>query len=219
MEYIFGYVQRNGVTVENLKTVGEVHSHLSGFIQTVREYPDATITDVCRITEHYRSEEDGEGNCYDWYLIADHWRNMDKFSPVQVQTEEANAVASIVFATLAEGGSIDDVTASEHASNFAEWQPSVSYKVGNIRRYGDGLLYRCIQDHTSQADWTPDTAVSPWTNISDPAEEWPAWSQPVGAYDAYQTGDKVTHSEKHWKSTVDDNVWEPGVYGWEEVNE
>ena len=46
MEYIFGYVQRNGVTVENLKTVGEAHSHLSGFIQTVREYPDATITDV-----------------------------------------------------------------------------------------------------------------------------------------------------------------------------
>ena len=175
MEYIFGYVQRNGVTVENLKTVGEAHSHLSGFIQTVREYPDATIADVCRITEHYRSEED---------------------------------------VTLAEGGSIDDVTASEHASNFAEWQPSVNYKVGNIRRYGDGLLYRCIQDHTSQADWTPDTAVSLWTNISDPAEEWPAWSQPVGAYD-----DKVTHSEKHWKSTVDYNVWEPGVYGWEEVNE
>lgn len=219
MEYIFGYVQHNSITVENLKTVGDSHSELSGFIQTVREYPDATITDVCRITEHYRSEEDGEGNCYDWYLISDHWRNVDRFSPVQVQTEEANATASIVFVTLAESGSIDDVTASEHASTFAEWQSGVSYKVGNIRRYGEGLLYRCIQDHTSQDDWTPDAAVSLWVNISDPAEEWPAWSQPVGAHDAYQTGDKVSHNGKHWKSTVDNNVWEPGAYGWEEVNE
>lgn len=219
MEYIFGYVQRNGVTVENLKTVGDSHSHLSGFIQTVREYPDATITDVCRITEHYRSEEDGEGNCYDWYLIADHWRNMDKFSPVQVQTEEANATAAITFVTLAENGSIDEVTAGEHASAFAEWQVGVKYKVGNIRRFGEGLLYRCLTEHTSQADWTPDVSPSLWVRIADPAEEWPDWSQPVGADDSYSIGAKVTHSEKHWKSTVDNNVWEPGVYGWEEVNE
>lgn len=91
MEYIFGYVQHNGVTVENLKTVGNSHSELSGFIQTVREYPDTTITDVCCITEHYRSDEDGEGNCYDWYVIDKHYRIVDKSASVAKETTRCAA--------------------------------------------------------------------------------------------------------------------------------
>ena len=75
-------------------------------------------------------------------------------------------------------------------------------------------LYKCIQSHKSQADWTPDKAVSLWVAISDPSIEWPEWKQPVGAQDAYAKGDKVSHNEKHWISDVDNNVWEPGVYGW-----
>lgn len=87
---------------------------------------------------------------------------------------------------------------------------------GNIRRYGSDL-YRCNQDHTSQADWTPAAAASLWSKIGDPTEEWPEWSQPVGAHDAYNAGAKVSHNGKHWTSDVASNVWEPGVYGWTEV--
>ena len=90
------------------------------------------------------------------------------------------------------------------------------YKTGQIRRY-KGTLYKCVQNHTSQADWTPDTASSLWSKTSDPAEEWPEWSQPVGAHDAYPKGAKVSHNSKHWISTTENNVWEPGVNGWEEV--
>ena len=86
----------------------------------------------------------------------------------------------------------------------------------NIRRHG-GKLYRCLGDHTSQADWKPDAAPSLWVAISDPEEEWPKWSQPLGATDAYPAGAQVSHADKHWTSSVDNNVWEPGVYGWEEV--
>lgn len=82
---------------------------------------------------------------------------------------------------------------------------------------GGGKLYKCLQVHTSQEGWTPDAAPSLWVAISDPAEEWPAWSQPIGAQDAYPLGAKVSHGEKHWLSAVDNNVWEPGVYGWEEA--
>ena len=123
-----------------------------------------------------------------------------------------------MFVTLAEAGSIDTVTAAEHADLFAEWTYPIAYKTGQIRRFG-GVLYKCVQDHTSQADWTPDTASSLWRLTADPAEEWPAWAQPVGAHDAYSSGAKVAHNEKHWVSTVDNNVWEPGVYGWEEVTD
>ena len=46
------------------------------------------------------------------------------------------------------------------------------------------------------------------------AQEWPVWSQPTGAHDAYSAGDRVSHNGKHWTSNADGNVWEPGVYGW-----
>ena len=62
-------------------------------------------------------------------------------------------------------------------------------------------------------------AASLWSITSDPAEEWPEWSQPLGAHDAYAAGAKVSHNGKHWTSDLDGNVWEPGVYGWTEANE
>lgn len=107
---------------------------------------------------------------------------------------------------------------SEHAELFAEWAYPVAYTVGQLRRH-NGTLYKCVQAHTSQADWTPDATASLWIVAADPAEEWPAWSQPFGAHDAYAKGDKVSHNGKHWISTADANVWEPGVYGWTEVTE
>ena len=135
--------------------------------------------------------------------------------------QEQETVNSITFVTLAEAGSIDTVTAEEHVEMFAPWVYPADYKTGNLRRH-NGRLYKCISDHTSQADWAPDVAVSLWVPTSDPAEEYPAWSQPVGAHDAYNTGDKVSHNGKHWTSNVDSNVWEPGTAGtenlWIEVN-
>ena len=121
--------------------------------------------------------------------------------------------AGIVFVTLAENGTIDEVTATEHTELFAEWEPNVSYTVGALRAY-NGKLYKCVQAHTSQNDWTPDVAVSLWSIAGNPAEEWPEWSQPVGSHDAYMKGDKVSYNGSHWISDIDNNVWQPGVYGW-----
>lgn len=99
---------------------------------------------------------------------------------------------------------------------FPEWDPNgYSYFAGEKVSYKDSF-YRCIQNHTSQSDWAPDVAVSLWVEMSDPSEEWPEWKQPAGAHDAYNKGDKVSHNSKHWTSSVDSNVWEPGVYGWDE---
>lgn len=130
----------------------------------------------------------------------------------------ARDVSSIAFVALAEVGGIDDATAGEHTELFAPWAAGVAYRINNLRQYG-GRLYRCVQAHTSQEDWTPDAAASLWAEVADPAEEWPAWSQPIGAHDAYRAGDKVRHNGARWTSDTDGNVWEPGVYGWTEVTE
>ena len=127
--------------------------------------------------------------------------------------DEGQILQSIAFVTLAEKGDIDEVTATEHSEVFAPWEIGIAYSVGQLRAY-EGKLYKCVQAHTSQADWTPDATPALWKLAGDPAEEWPAWSQPIGAHDAYAKGDKVTHQGKHWVSDCDGNVWEPGVYGW-----
>lgn len=125
-------------------------------------------------------------------------------------------VGRIAFVAMAQDGKIDDVTITEHANQFPNWQPDVSYSQNNIVGYNE-KLYRCNQSHTSQTDWAPDAAVSLWKQIGDPTVEYPEWSQPLGAFDAYAAGAKVSHNGKNWVSTVDNNVWEPGVYGWNEV--
>lgn len=95
MDYIFGYIKRKGVMVENLKTVGETHTDLKDFNQIIREYPDSTITDSFRVVEHYKTDTDAEGNCYDWYVIADHWRNISKkYEQAFTDLEESDTALS-----------------------------------------------------------------------------------------------------------------------------
>ena len=148
-------------------------------------------------------------------MAIENFRKQKRLEFAAANTEQIFATNGIVFVALAENEVIDSVTAGEHTELFAEWQPGISYTVGNIRRYGD-KLYKCLQAHLSQDGWEPDKTPALWRSIADPAEEWPEWSQPIGAADAYGVGDKVSHAGKRWVSTADNNVWEPGVYGWKE---
>lgn len=107
----------------------------------------------------------------------------------------------------------DDADALEMIELFPLWRTDKAYIVGERVQY-NSLLYKCVQAHTSQADWTPDATPALWVRVS--VEEYPEWVQPQGSADAYMSGDKVTHNGKRWISTADYNVWEPGVYGWEE---
>jgi chitodextrinase len=111
---------------------------------------------------------------------------------------------------------LDDEEALEAPMLFPAFDPNEkSYTTGDRFTY-EGKLYKVLQDHTSQTDWLPTTAVSLYVEVTPP-DTIAAWKQPLGAQDAYQLGDKVTHNGKTWESTVVDNVWEPSVFGWEEI--
>lgn len=114
-------------------------------------------------------------------------------------------------------GDLTDEQREQATSLFEAWDGNgVKYEKNDYRQY-EGLLYRCVQAHTSQPTWTPDTASSLWTRASDPGDEWPEWIQPTGAHNAYAKDAKCSHNGKHWISDIDNNVYEPGVYGWTEV--
>ena len=112
--------------------------------------------------------------------------------------------------------SLSDSDALEAVELFAVWVSDTDYAVGDRVSY-NGTLYKCLTAHTSQSTWTPPDSPSLWVRVDDPSIEWPEWIQPVGSTDAYAKGAKVSHTGKHWISDVDGNVWEPGVYGWTEV--
>lgn len=112
--------------------------------------------------------------------------------------------------------SLSDADALDCIELYPLWQLGTAYTVDFRVRDGQ-TLYKCVQAHTSQADWEPHLTPALWTVVS--LDEWPEWVQPTGAQDAYRKGDKVSHNGKHWVNTVDYNVYEPGVFGWDEVTD
>lgn len=114
---------------------------------------------------------------------------------------------------------VTDEFALQTIDMFPYWRTGLTITQDDItngkHRYQyNGKLYKCVQAHTTQADWTPDKTPALWVEVS--LDEFPEWKQPAGSHDAYKKGDKVTHNGKKWSSDVDANVWEPGVYGWSE---
>lgn len=113
---------------------------------------------------------------------------------------------------------VDDNTALRMTEFYPEWYAGVAY-TAEYKVQRSGKLWRCLQDHTSQDGWEPESAPSLWAKVLIPDETVvPEWEQPDST-NPYSAGDKVTHNGKTWVSDVDNNVWEPGVYGWSEVSE
>ena len=114
--------------------------------------------------------------------------------------------------------SLDDATALTAVMLYPVWSVTGNYDAG-IRVQYNGTLYKCLIAHTAQTDWEPDAAPSLWAKVLIPDENTvPEWEQPDST-NSYMKGDKVTHNGSTWVSTVDNNVWEPGVYGWEIAKE
>lgn len=109
----------------------------------------------------------------------------------------------------------------EIATVFPPYQVGKAYKAKEVFSYGvnsvgDPQLYQVLLDHISSAEWTPDTAVSLYKAIGVTEEGYAEWVQPLGAADAYNTGDIVSYNGVLYESVVDGNVWSPDAYpaGW-----
>lgn len=111
--------------------------------------------------------------------------------------------------------SLTDTDALTAIEMFAPWQTDMAYTVDTRIRY-NGKLYRVVQSHTSQSDWTPDVTPALFTEVAEPGTI-PVWKQPTGAQDAYMTGDKVRYPDEYGDIYICDmnfNAYAPDVYGW-----
>ena len=122
-----------------------------------------------------------------------------------------NLVAFLKAARL----TADDQTALTGMELYPTWAVGIAVAKDSRYQY-EGKLYKCVQAHTSQADWTPSTAPALWKIVS--VDEYPEWVQPTGAHDAYNIGDRVTYNGQRYVCTISANVYAPDVYGWQLVN-
>lgn len=131
------------------------------------------------------------------------------------RAKKYRAVAEETVQTLAEDKALEVI------DMFPSWDGnSVAYTVGFKARY-DGVLYKCLQAHTSQSAWTPTAASSLWAKVLIVSPDViPEWEQPDST-NAYMKGDKVKFDGKIYQSLIDNNVWSPSAYaaGWQEVTE
>ena len=148
-----------------------------------------------------------EENGYEYFTPKPH-ANLD---PDQAELDKA--IKKMLSAKAEE---LTDEEALEVAAIYPTWADQIGKQVAaGVRLWYNGHLYRVVQAHFPQADWTPDTTPALYTEVS--VVEWPEWVQPTGAQDAYNTGDKVTFEGAHYVSLIDGNIWSPTAYlaGWE----
>lgn len=112
----------------------------------------------------------------------------------------------------------------EVASVFPAFVVGKLYKVKEVFSFGvnsvgDPQLYQVLQEHTSAAEWLPDATPSLYKAIGVTESGYPEWVQPLGASDAYNTGDIVSYNGELYESTIDGNVWSPDAYpqGWTKI--
>lgn len=112
--------------------------------------------------------------------------------------------------------SLSDEDALEAINLFPNWDINNDYKKDDRVRY-DGILYKCLQPHTSQLSWNPADAHSLWAKVLIPDPDViPEWEQPDST-NAYMKGDKVMWNGEVYESIIDNNVWGPDVYGWQKL--
>ena len=144
----------------------------------------------------------------------------DAAAQAEAEEKRRPLTAEEVYAMLI-AKQINTLTVDDHtALRMVEYYPApdaASYAAGDRIQY-NGKLYKCLQAHTAQADWNPVDAPSLWAEVlaGQDGTAIGEWVQPDST-NPYMTGDKVTHNGKTWVSDVDNNVWEPGVYGWVEI--
>lgn len=139
--------------------------------------------------------------------------------PPQPQTEPyEDEIVEAVKKMLA--SSVEELT-DEEALEVAALYPTWASKIGQSVTTGERLwydtkLYKVIQAHTVQQEWTPDITPALYTEVS--IEEIPEWVQPISAETSYHLGDKTKHNGHTWESEYDNNTWEPGVFGWRQID-
>lgn len=164
---------------------------------------------------------------HDAYDEVEDIRRYRRFSKEQLdQIAKDKAAASVKNVKAAQQANLNDLTAKLLVRSMApsdilsvtsfipEFDPTASYAAKDVVTYSS-VPYQAVQKVPANSGQTPDKATSLWRRVGNPdAHGVYPWVQPLGAEDAYNSGDTVTYKDQTWVSDIDHNVWAPDVSGW-----
>ena len=199
------YLTENGKMILNFNTNTEVMLE-NGFKEIINVVPsyDANTQVVTR--DSYT--EDDTTITVNYVVTA-------KPLTKEEQLENQRNLALTFFAET-----LSDAQALQVPMLFDEFDGNgVAYEVGK-RIMFEGVLYKVIQAHTSQAEWTPIAAPSLFAKVINETVDGsiPEFEQPDST-NPYMKGDKVIFNGKVYESLIDNNVYSPEAYpaGWKEI--
>ena len=116
--------------------------------------------------------------------------------------------------------SISDRAALKMPEVFPHWNGNSKEYVKDDKVLYNDVLYKVLQNHTSQEGWTPTSAPSLFAKVLTSEGEILDWEQPSST-NPYMKGDRVKFNGKIYESVIDNNVWSPEAYpqGWKEVEQ
>lgn len=174
---------------------------------------DRTVFSECR-SLYIESEDRWVGKPTEEQIFAEGWQVwVPPVIPPQPQTEPYETdIVEAVKKMLA--SSVEDLT-DEEALEVAALYPTWASKIGQFVTTGERLwydtkLYKVIQPHTVQADWTPDITPALYVEVS--IEEWPEIPEVITSENAFMSGDKGTWKGQHYICQMDNCVWNPDQY-------
>lgn len=201
------YLTENGKMIFNFNTNIEVMLE-NGFKEIINVIPsyDANTQVVTR--DSYTEEDT---------TITINYVVTAKPLTKEEQLENQRNLALTLFAET-----LSDAQALQVPMLFDEFDGNgVAYEVGK-RIMFEGVLYKVIQAHTSQAGWTPVAAPSLFAKVINETIDGsiPEFEQPDST-NPYMKGDKVIFNGKVYESLIDNNVYSPADYpaGWKEITE
>lgn len=209
-------VLENGTVVENFnRSISLMKEY--GFRPVIKDEPGHDIeTQYCKFVGY---EDTG------YYIRFKYELEDIEFSEAEIQNKDAQkAMEMLNMDFQAQVQTLSDEQALQVSSVFPLWQTDVDYDVNFKVRHND-ILYKVLQSHHSQSDWTPDIAVSLFTRVlvgevnPETGEiEILEWVQPDST-NPYMIGDKVIYNEIVYESIIDNNIWSPENYpaGWIKV--
>ena len=199
------YLTENGKMILNFNTNTEVMLE-NGFKEIINVVPSYDANTQVVTMDSYTEEDT---------TITVNYVVTAKPLTKEEQLENQRKLALTFFAET-----LSDAQALQVPMLFDEFDGNgVAYEVGKRVLYND-ILYKVIQAHTSQADWTPVAAPSLFAKVINETIDGsiPEFEQP-GSTNPYMKGDKVIFNGKVYESLIDNNVYSPEAYpaGWKEV--
>ena len=199
------YLTENGKMILNFNTNTEVMLE-NGFKEIINVVPSYDANTQVVTMDSYTEEDT---------TITVNYVVTAKPLTKEEQLENQKNLALTFFAET-----LSDAQALQVPMLFDEFDGNgVAYEVGK-RIMFEGVLYKVIQAHTSQAGWTPIAAPSLFAKVINETIDGsiPEFEQPDST-NPYMKGDKVIFNGKVYESLIDNNVYSPEAYpaGWKEV--